>query len=562
MYQALYRQYRPKTFTEVLGQEHITTTLKNQIQKGNIGHAYLFSGTRGTGKTSAAKIFSRAVNCLNPIDGDPCNQCESCKGILEESIMDVIEMDAASNNSVEDIRELREKIIYPPANIKYKVYIIDEVHMLSKGAFNALLKTLEEPPKHLIFLLATTEPERLPQTILSRCQRFDFKRITNQDLFTNMQTILKDFKVEVEDEVLNLIARNSDGAMRDALSLLDQLLSFSEEKIGYKEAIDILGIANKDLIFQMIYDMKDRKIENVIFSIDEIIQNGKDIHQFIKDIILHFRNLMIVKSSNNPKSIEDLDDIDEFITQSNSIDMDYILKALDTLTQAESQAKWSTNPRIMLEMAAIKLVNLNEELSLIQRIERLESGISISGNTEVAKPYKQNKQNIHIKNDTDLENKGIIHKDTEDVETADNKTTDVPKNIPSKEEPQEIIDDGKELSLDTLVSQWQNILQKVKATKVSLYALVIEGEVLSFENNILTIGYKESFGFHQQAVSKRENKELIEKILSTHFNKNISVNFTMGSKKIEKKAERPDTKKDDAIKGAMDFFNEIQVDVK
>ena len=256
MYQALYRQYRPKTFDEVLGQEHITTTLKNQIQSGNIGHAYLFSGTKGTGKTSTAKILSRAVNCLKPVEGNPCNECEICRGILDESIMDIIEMDAASNNSVDDIRELRDKVVYPPSRTKYKIYIIDEVHMLSKGAFNALLKTLEEPPRHLIFLLATTEKERLPQTILSRCQRFDFKRITTKDIVSNMKNICHELNISVEEKALKLIARNSDGAMRDALSLLDQCISYKGENLSYQDAIDILGIANTDLLFSIVDDVR------------------------------------------------------------------------------------------------------------------------------------------------------------------------------------------------------------------------------------------------------------------------------------------------------------------
>src|SRR5699024_9570289 len=209
MYQALYRQYRPKNFQQLLGQDHITTILKNQVRNGNIGHAYLFSGTRGTGKTSAAKIFSRAVNCLESTDGNPCNKCENCKEILEDNSMDVIEMDAASNRGIDDIRELRDRVVYPPARIKYKIYIVDEVHMLTREAFNALLKTLEEPPKHLIFILATTAPEKLPQTILSRCQRFDFRRIPTKDIIYNMENILKDLDIQVEDEVLSLIARNS-----------------------------------------------------------------------------------------------------------------------------------------------------------------------------------------------------------------------------------------------------------------------------------------------------------------------------------------------------------------
>lgn len=297
MYQALYRQYRPKTFDEVLGQRHITNILKNQIVKENIGHAYLFSGTRGTGKTSTAKIFARAVNCLSPENGNPCNKCEICQGILDESIMDVIEMDAASNRKIDDIRELKDKVIYPPTRAKYKVYIIDEVHMLTTEAFNALLKTLEEPPKHLIFILATTEPQKLPQTILSRCQRFDFKRITSKDLIENMRNICNNLKIDVEDDVLRLIARNTDGAMRDALSLLEQCLAIGETRITYEDAVNILGIVNSQTIFDIVDKVIDKNIEEGLELINQVIENGKDIHQFIKDFLYHFRNLMIVKTT-------------------------------------------------------------------------------------------------------------------------------------------------------------------------------------------------------------------------------------------------------------------------
>ncbi|NLY45762.1 MAG: DNA polymerase III subunit gamma/tau [Tissierella sp.] len=551
MYQALYRRYRPKSFDELLGQSHITTTLRNQIQKESVGHAYLFSGTRGTGKTSAAKIFSRAVNCLNPQDGNPCNQCENCKGILEETVMDVIEMDAASNNSVDDIRDLREKVVYPPAKVKYKVYIIDEVHMLSKGAFNALLKTLEEPPKHLIFILATTEPERLPQTILSRCQRFDFKRITNQDLVLNMKNIIEELSLDVDDKVLSLIARNSDGAMRDALSLLDQCISFGGDKIDYENAIGILGIANKDLVFEMINDIKEKNLEKALLSIDEIIQNGKDIHQFIKDIITHFRNLMVVKSSKNPSNILDLDDIEGYISQSKSMDMEYILKALEIFTEAESQAKWSTQPRIILEMAAIKLVNAEDELTLLERVERLEKGLGPVRdriNPNVTETKEVPIENTPIRNS--VSNEGV-------------KTEATKADKPREEAPKpKIIDDGKDLSLDIVVSQWQSVLQQIKSSKISLYALIIEGELLSLENNLLTIGYKENFGFHQQAISKKENKEFVEQIVSTYFNKNIGINFIMGNKKIQPKEAKQDEGKEEAIKGVVDFFGEDIVEIK
>ena len=556
MYQALYRKYRPKTFDELLGQKHITTTLKNQVLNDNIAHAYLFSGTRGTGKTSAAKILSRAVNCLNPKDGNPCNECDCCKGILNESIMDVIEMDAASNNSVDDVRDLREKVIYPPARTKYKVYIIDEVHMLSKGAFNALLKTLEEPPKHLIFILATTEPERLPQTILSRCQRFDFKRITTKDIVENMRNITDELKVEIDDNVLRLIARNSDGAMRDALSLLDQCFSFNGEKVTYEDAIDILGIANKDLIQNMVINIRDKNLEKVLMSIDEIIQDGKDINQFIKDLINYFRDLMIVKTSSNPKEILEIDNLEPLKEVSNNMSLDYILKALNTLTNAEVQGKWSTQPRIVLEMAVVKLIDLENEMSLEERVKRLEQGI---------RPIDQSKE---IKEDAIVPHKNIAKsiadkiKSTEDIKPAADKIDkrEEPKQESVKEQDQRPNeDDGYTFTIEKICNEWEKVLQKIKLKKINLYALILEGELLSFENEMLTIGYKESYSFHRDAINTPQNKEIIEEIISKYFNRDIVVNFII---KGEPANIHKENKKEEAIKSVIDFFGEENVEIK
>ena len=556
MYQALYRKYRPKTFDELLGQKHITTTLKNQVLNGNIAHAYLFSGTRGTGKTSAAKILSRAVNCLNPKDGNPCNECDCCKGILNESIMDVIEMDAASNNSVDDVRDLREKVIYPPARTKYKVYIIDEVHMLSKGAFNALLKTLEEPPKHLIFILATTEPERLPQTILSRCQRFDFKRITTKDIVENMRNITDELKVEIDDNVLRLIARNSDGAMRDALSLLDQCFSFNGEKVTYEDAIDILGIANKDLIQNMVINIRDKNLEKVLMSIDEIIQDGKDINQFIKDLINYFRDLMIVKTSSNPKEILEIDNLEPLKEVSNNMSLDYILKALNTLTNAEVQGKWSTQPRIVLEMAVVKLIDLENEMSLEERVKRLEQGI---------RPIDQSKE---IKEDAIVPHKNIAKsiadkiKSTEDIKPAADKIDkrEEPKQESVKEQDQRPNeDDGYTFTIEKISNEWEKVLQKIKLKKINLYALILEGELLSFENGMITIGYKESYSFHRDAINTPQNKEIIEEIISKYFNRDIVVNFII---KGEPANIHKENKKEEAIKSVIDFFGEENVEIK
>ncbi len=546
MYQALYRLYRPKTFDEVLGQQHITTTLKNQILNGNIGHAYLFSGTRGTGKTSTAKIFSRAVSCLNPKDGNPCNECEICKGILDESIMDVIEMDAASNNGVDDIRELRDKVIYPPARAKYKVYIVDEVHMLSKQAFNALLKTLEEPPKHLIFILATTEPEKLPQTIISRCQRFDFKRVTTKDIIENMKNICSQLDIDADDKALHLIARNADGAMRDALSLLDQCVSFSNARIGYEDAINVLGIVNFDLIFNIVDNIINKNTEDVLRLIDEVIQNGKDISQFIKDLIHHFRNLMIVKTSKDPIELMEIDEesLEKCLNQSKDITLEFILRSLDILTSADEKSKWSTQSRIILEVAVMQLIKLEEKLTLEERIKILEENIRFAPREKTQQitkeqPKKQPKKDVEP-----------------EVRTG---SKDKPEDISSKEEVFE--DDGSELELDIIIAKWEEILQTIKSKKINVYALLMEGEPISYSNNLLTIGYRDDYGIHREAISTPNNAEIVKKGFSSFFKKNIDIKFIMKSEKIvDKKVEK--NSNDKVIKEAIDFFGEDILEIK
>ena len=540
MYQALYRQYRPKTFDEVLGQEHVVNTIKNQIQSGNIGHAYLFSGTKGTGKTSVAKIFSRAVNCLNSVDGNPCNECEICKGILDESIMDVIEMDAASNRGIDDIRELKDKTMYPPSRARYKIYIVDEVHMLTEQAFNALLKTLEEPPKHLIFILATTEPEKLPQTILSRCQKFDFKRIKTVDLIKNMNKICGELNISIQERALKLIARNSDGSMRDCLSLLDQCISYKEGELKYEDVLDILGIANTELLFSLVDNIIDKDLENALFKIDEIIQDGKDINQFIKDLIFHFRNLLIVKTSNNPMEIMDLDEetIESYKVQSKDMSIDYILKVLDILNEFEAQAKWATQPRIILEMAIIKIVKIEERMALEERVKKLEEIIK-SGEIPIV---KTNETKVAAKATSLNKPKKTVKKPKEEI-------------VP---EPKTIVDDGVELPFETIKNNWENVLEAVRKIRASTHGLLREGEPVSFSNNKLEIGFKDGYGFHKEAISRDENKELVEKTISNYFNKNISINFIMMDNFIEEESNTDN----DGVKEVIDFFGEDIVEIK
>ncbi|KPU27530.1 DNA polymerase III subunit gamma/tau [Caloranaerobacter sp. TR13] len=547
-YQALYRKYRPRNFDSVLGQEHVTTILKNQIINNSIAHAYLFSGTRGTGKTSTAKIFARAVNCLNNKDGNPCNECEVCKGILNDTIMDVVEMDAASNNSVDDIRELREKVKYPPSKGKYKVYIIDEVHMLSKGAFNALLKTLEEPPKHLLFILATTEPQKLPATILSRCQRFDFKRISVDDIVKNMRSICDELNIDVEDRGLRLIARNSDGAMRDALSILDQCVSFSDGKITYEYILSILGTVNLDIIFELTDAVINGNLDKTLELIENIVRAGKDINQFIKDLILHFRNLMIAKTSSNIEDIIDASDemIDKLKKQAKIIELDDIMRAIKILSDVEVKAKWSSQPRIILEVGLIKFIKSSSDIdidNLLEKVMKLEKIIE-EGNFHISKPsYSHN-----------TEFKTLI---------SDNVKKDVLKQeVQIKDEISK--QDGNINSVDTsfdkIKSDWLKFLKSLKKEKISIHALLMEGKPVSFENNILTIAFEDGFAFHKDAIEKKDNKQFVEKTISKYFNCNIKTKFIMANE-IKKTEDKQDDKKKDIIEKIKNIFGEDLVEI-
>lgn len=545
MYQAIYRKFRPKTFDELLGQEHITTILKNQVAKGNIGHAYLFSGTRGTGKTSAAKVFSRAVNCLDPTDGNPCNKCEICKGILDESIMDVIEMDAASNRKIEDIRELKEKVIYPPSKARYKVYIIDEVHMLTNEAFNALLKTLEEPPKHLLFLLATTEPERLPHTILSRCQRFDFKRLKSKEIIDNMVNIADSMGLNIESKVFDLIAKNSDGAMRDALSLLDQCISYNDKEISYEDAIKILGIADNSLLLNMCNSIINKDMESSIKMVNHIIQEGKDISQFLKDTIHHYRNLMIVKTSNNPDELIDWGEIVEYQEQSRNISLPLILKSLNILTDAENSMKWSTQPRIILEMAIIRLVNLTEELSLEERVKRLEEGVPLKPATISKQKEEPSKEFKPKRESTASED---LRKEVKKPSNNDDSTKVI----------------GEELNFDNVKKTWPKVMQLVKSRKINIYALAMEGELEKIEHNRITLSYKDGFEFHKDAVSSPQNKSFLEGLLTEFYGQQIELMVIMKSCLSSQVSEVKKSKdnNEDSIKEVLNFFGEDIVEIK
>lgn len=377
-YQALYRKFRPKEFEDVKGQDHIVTTLKNQIKADRIGHAYLFCGTRGTGKTTVAKILARAVNCESPVDGSPCGQCPSCKAILDGSSMNVIEIDAASNNGVDNIRQIREEVSYRPTEGKYKVYIIDEVHMLSAGAFNALLKTLEEPPSYVIFILATTEAHKIPITILSRCQRYDFHRISIDEIAARLNELMEAENVEVEEKAIRYVAKAGDGSMRDALSLLDQCIAFHlGETLTYENVLEVLGAVDTEVFSRLLRQVLDENVTGAISTLAELVDEGRELGQLVNDFTWYLRNLLLLQSSDDMEDVLDMssDNIAALKEEAKLIAADTLIRYIKVFSELSNQVKFATQKRIIIEIAIIKLCKPQMEKdyeSLIDRIDSLE----------------------------------------------------------------------------------------------------------------------------------------------------------------------------------------------
>ena len=383
-YQALYRKWRPDNFEDVKGQDHIVTTLKNQINADRIGHAYLFCGTRGTGKTSVAKIFAKAVNCEHPVNGSPCGECPTCKAIAAGTSMNVIEIDAASNNGVDNIREIRDEVQYSPTEGKYKVYIIDEVHMLSTGAFNALLKTLEEPPSYVIFILATTEVAKIPVTIMSRCQRYDFHRISIETIADRLSELMKAENIVVEDKAIRYVAKAADGSMRDALSLLDQCIAFHlGEELKYDDVLDVLGAVDIAIFSNMYKTIRENDVARCMNLMEDIIMQGRDLSQFVTDFIWYLRNLLLIKTTRDTDKIEDVievskDNIADMMEDAKEADVDTLMRHIRVLSELANDMKTSTQKRVKAEVTFIKLMRPSMEkpadmTELTGRINTLET---------------------------------------------------------------------------------------------------------------------------------------------------------------------------------------------
>jgi len=520
-YQALYRQWRPIDFDEIIGQKHIIEPLKNQVNHQNFGHAYIFSGTRGTGKTSTAKVFARAVNCLNNVGGNPCNECENCKSILEDQFIDVIEMDAASNNSVDDIRELREHVKFSPSRGKFKVYIIDEVHMLSSGAFNALLKTLEEPPSYVLFILATTEPHKIPQTIMSRCQKYDFKRVSYEDLLVRLKYICKKMSVEYEESALKLIIEKSDGAVRDSISQLDQCLTLKQGSLKTLDVIELLGLVEKNIILDLIHYIAMEKGNEALTLIDRIVKNGKDISQLINNIIEVYRDLLVCKIANDNYQIlieASTEYIETILLLCNQLTEGQIHYGLKAFIDLSKNIKYSQNKRILIESTIISLMHPENKTNyedLVYRIETLEKKVA---SMEVGDSLSINHTPSKLTKVTSSKSKNEPIKNEDEIDHI------------SQEEPTFIEFSDKMVTIDDIMEEWQSFLKKVQAEKKGIYPALEGSEPVFVDNNCVTVYLKPEQQLFIALLTSPQNLKYLTILLSDLAGASLKLKFDIKAK--------------------------------
>lgn len=514
-YTALYRKFRPKTFNEMVGQSHITRTLKNQIKADRIGHAYLFNGGRGTGKTSAAKIFARAINCLNPKDGEPCNECEICKAILAGSLTDVVEMDAASNNSVEDIRAIRDEVNFLPTLAKYRVYIIDEVHMLSTGAFNALLKTLEEPPAHVKFILATTEPQKLPATILSRCQRFDFKRISNEDIIKRLEIVCSEANIEITKEALKIIATLSEGAMRDALSILERCVQEGNDKIDEDKVKELVGIPKITFVNEIVKNVIEHKAEGALSALKEVLEDGKDLQNLLWEIIKYVKDILVYKTSSE-LSLYNEEEKKQIEELSKNTSKERLIAIIYSLSETENNIKWSSQKEIMLQAGIIKLCATTETDGLEElrkKVNELEQKIN-SGEIKVSGTNIQNtKKNIE---------------ETKNTVKPKQQTNVNIQNIPSEEYWPKVLDALKTNGKMVLYSNLVNTKAKQKDD------LTLE---IIFTNGLTTFG--------KSMLERPENINELSKLVAMQCGKEMRLKYIDAKEYVPKQ----ESSLEDMVKG-------------
>ena len=529
-YTALYRKFRPLNFSEMVGQEHITRTLKNQIIANRVGHAYLFNGGRGTGKTSAAKILARAINCLNPKDGEPCNECEICKGAISGSLTDIVEMDAASNNSVEDIRSIREEVNFLPTKAKYRVYIIDEVHMLSTGAFNALLKTLEEPPEHVKFILATTEPQKLPATILSRCQRFDFKKISNQDIIKRLEIVCKESNIEITKEALNIIATLSEGAMRDALSILERCIQDGENQINEDKIKDLVGIPKMVFVHDIVQAIINYDVDLALITVNKVLEDGKDISNLLWEIVKYVKDILLYKATKNVELYNE-EEKQKITKIAEEVEKERLMNLVYAFSELENEMKYSTQKTIIFQAGIIKLcskMSASNQGDLEQRVDKIEKYLR---NHTVSSNQVQ-PMNTDIKMAYSVQaNKPV------------SQNTSIPKESKTT-------NSSKESSYKTatysgkIEESWPKIVNDLKQNgKIVLYTNLINTRAR--EINDMTVGIEFPNGltsFGRTVLEKQENIKELSNLVSMASGKPMNIKY-ITNVESRKQSEEPTIKK-------------------
>ena len=512
-YTALYRKFRPDEFDDVKGQDHIVTTLKNQINADRIGHAYLFCGTRGTGKTTIAKIFAKAVNCEHPVNGSPCNECDTCKAITAGTSLNVIEIDAASNNGVDNIREIKDEVTYSPTMGRYKVYIIDEAHMLTIGAFNALLKTLEEPPSYVIFILATTEVHKIPVTILSRCQRYDFKRISLDVISDRLRELMEKENIEVEEKAIRYIAKKADGGMRDALSLMEQCISFYlGQKLTYEKVLEVLGAVDTDAFSSFLREILNDDVAGVIAHLEEIVMQGSDLGQFVNDFTWYMRNLLLIKASDNMEEILDVsaENLIQLKEEAGMIRQDTLMRFIRIFSELTNQLKNASNKRILVEMALIKLCRPQMERdtsSLLERVRRLEKKLEqgiFMAEPNTGDTYKRNADVQQNSSDNGAEYSG-------EMQTASQNT---------------VMDKAAPKDLQQVQSMWRSIVAMTSGRfKVVLSSAQIKFNAASEDDNRLYIVFADFLA--EPYIGNQEKQHELEELIAKKIGKKVEVKMIL-----------------------------------
>ena len=575
MAKALYREYRPQKFSDVLGQDRVVNVLKNQVKSGQISHAYLFAGERGCGKTTCAKIFAKAINCLNPIDSSPCGECENCKSIEEESTIDVVEMDAASNRRIDDIRNLKETVVYPPNNLKYKVYIIDEAHMITREAFNALLKIMEEPPSHLVFILATTEIEKIPKTILSRVQKFEFNKIGREDIIKQIDIILSDRNITIEQEAKELIVKKAKGAMRDALSILDQVLSIDKNNFTLKDVENILGLVDFESLDKLIANIISYNQKDSLDLLFDLRNNNKDDKDILDGLVGYFRDIMIYKTSQNQKYIENLDYLDLIKEKIEKISSDRLVSYLEILNDYSNRMKISDNSALLMEMAILRLINLKDDENILSRLKKLEENNSSNSidiiNKLVDKKFENINLNNFIKNSKPSldyekkeenniekldENEKIFEEKNKDIENKeiDNK---IEENFENKHSDNEDIESENSFEDISLEKEEENIfLNEFTSSCSPILKVWIRDEGFNYDINgdIFTIYFTNNLYYQFLDGSKEKIKEILKNVSGRDFTIKVSSIDKKKSNKNNSIRESKNDSNDDVMKKLEKVF--------